>query len=242
MLKGIFKSFANHMLWLTSGLLLSACAQSVNHPVITNSETTASLVSGGAGGTLAGAATALGNPPGAVLGGIVGGYANSKTFLASRLQAMGAQIVQVGDTTSILIPADYVFNPKNDLLKYELLYGREPILNLTARLLNKYGQSAIKVAVSTDDIGGANDNALLTSRQAERVASYLYRQGVNAWRLYPSAYGETDQLASNRYVMGSFHNRMIEITTNPNITRFANCPALAQFLTKKQVWQYEQDS
>ncbi len=218
--------------------LLAACASSVHNPVITNYKTSQYLGGGVAAGAALGAVHTIGNPGGILLGAIIGGYTNSKSELAARIDYAGGQVITIGDTTSILIPSDLFFAPSSDLLKHDIFFKNHPLLNLVTRYLNKFGPSAIKIAVSTDDVDSRPRNYLLAKRQANRVAAYLYREGISAWRLYPMSYGPDNLLATNRTVMGSYHNRMIEITTNPYVTPADCCSHIAHFMAKKQPWQF----
>ncbi len=180
----------------------------------------------------------LQTPPGTLLSYASGGKLNSPRALIARIQNRGAQVLQIGDTISILIPSDKLFAPSEDLFKHEVYSDFHPTLNLIAKLLNLYGNSAVKIAASLDDVQNRPRSYLLAKRQANRVASYLYKQGVSAWRLYPLSYGPDNLLATNRTVLGSYYNRVIEITFNPYVTPADCCSHIAHFIAKKQPWQF----
>lgn len=212
---------------------LVACESSIYNPVVPDQRTTAHIVTGASGGAVIGATTAVTNPSGWFIGGLMGGYSNSKGYLIEKIQSYGGQVLELGDTTTILLPIDNFFAAKDD----QLIHRHDPILNIVARLLNKYGNSAIKVAVATDNVDTTRRNYLLAKRQAERVASYLWQRGIDAWRFYPVAYGPNMKVATNRTVRGSAANRLLEITVDPYVTP-DNCRRVRHSVSKQQYWQY----
>jgi outer membrane protein OmpA-like peptidoglycan-associated protein len=101
--------------------------------------------------------------------------------IVSELHRKGVQVIQVGDTVSLLYPVDRFFDPDDDILADKPYRS----LDLAVELLNEYPRAAVKIAVSADDVETDERAKVLTARQAERIAAYLWRGGVNAWRLYP---------------------------------------------------------
>jgi len=165
-------------------------------------------------------------------------YFHSTARLERKILQQGGRIIHVGDTTSILIPIDFLFDAKDDLLRNDIFKEDHVLLDSIAAYLNTFDNSAIKIGVSSDDVGTRKRNYILTKRQAYRIAAYLWHHGVSAWRLYPAAYGPDLLLATNRTIVGSYRNRFIEITTNPYVTPAECCHQIRYFVNTNQAWQY----
>ena len=164
-------------------------------------------------------------------------FAQSAT-LDSDLQSVGGQAFAYGDTVSILIPADVLFEPASDQFRHEVFDPDHPVLDKVAAFLRNYPDRVIKIGVGTDDVDSHHQNDILSKRQAYQVAGYLWKSGINAWQLYPLTYGRYQLLGNNETVMGSYHNRMVTILL-ATTTRYQDCCSRIQhFLNTKQAWQF----
>ncbi|HYY16281.1 MAG TPA: OmpA family protein, partial [Gammaproteobacteria bacterium] len=54
-------------------------------------------------------------------------------------------------------------------------------------------------------------NLKLSQRRAEAVVNYLVGQGIEASRLEPVGYGESEPVASNATPEGRYRNRRVEL-------------------------------
>jgi outer membrane protein OmpA-like peptidoglycan-associated protein len=157
--------------------------------------------------------------------------------LVRQIEAVGGKVIVLGDNTSIILPSDPIFEPTTSQFLESAFYEDHPILTATAKLLSRFPRSAVKISVGVDDTFSAADAEQLTRQRADRLAGYLWRHGVAAWRLFTVPYGKEALLGFNRTVWGKRDNRFIEITTNPYIGPW-NEEYYQWFLYQRQSWQY----
>lgn len=140
--------------------------------------------------------------------------ASSKVSMTQALQDEGVTIVNLGDMTDIIIPADKLFLPNQSRLKYS---GQE-LLNKTLALLETYGDVGIVVNAHTDEIGRERDRLALSKLQAQSVVTYFWTNGKNLEKM--RFYGmDTEQpVADLDTVPGGYFNRRVDIM-------FARAPA-----------------
>jgi len=91
----------------------------------------------------------------------------------------------------------------------QLLADSEDILSMLAMIIRTCGR-VIEIAGHTDAQGDAEMNLRLSTRRAEAVAKGLIRHGVQASKLRPRGYGETQPLADNQSAAGRKRNRRID--------------------------------
>lgn len=81
-----------------------------------------------------------------------------------------------------------------------------------ADFIGKYPDAKFLLAGHTDSIGTDAYNLKLSMRRAEAVKNYLVSNfGINAERLYPRGYGESQPTADNSTKEGRQHNRRVEV-------------------------------
>lgn len=194
--------------------LLSSCF----HPPYNNFRTdhrTARRAAGGAAfGSAAGALTS-GTLTGALLGGAIGGtigavigiHKDSKPSIVKELRKQNIQFVEYGDTMTLIVPTDKYFMFQSPRLT-ELCY---PGLNNIVRLLKLYPQSPIYVAGFTDNVGSRFHKRMLSQAQAETILTFLWANGIQAYRLKAEGYGDKNTVSENKLIHGSAQNRRIEI-------------------------------
>jgi outer membrane protein OmpA-like peptidoglycan-associated protein len=194
--------------------LLSSCF----HPPFNNFRTdhrTARRAAGGAAfGSAAGALTS-GTLTGALLGGAIGGtvgtiigiHKDSKPNLVKELRKQNIQFVEYGDTMTLIVPTDKYFMFQSPRLT-ELCY---PGLNNIVRLLKLYPQSPVYVAGFTDNVGSRFHKRMLSQAQAETILTFLWANGIQAYRLKAEGYGDKNPISENKLIHGSAQNRRIEI-------------------------------
>ena len=153
--------------------------------------------------------------------------------LVKTLEGQHVQVIAIGDTVSLLFYADRYFAAGDDLL----LARHFSSLDAATALINNYGDAAVKIAVSTDDVDSDKRSHTLSQRRAQRIAAYLWQHGISVKRLFPMSYGKFNKLASNHDAFASQQNRRIEITFNSMVSANDFAKQMPHFLGKKQPWQ-----
>lgn len=124
------------------------------------------------------------------------------------LQAKGIKIIQIGDTVRIVMPSDYVFEDGTSVIN-ECYYAA---LNQVASYLCCKEKIIVKVTSYTDACGSQARNLALSRQQAQTVADYLWKAGIDTRALYAVGAGGCDPIACNNTRCGRAMNRRIEIT------------------------------
>lgn len=123
--------------------------------------------------------------------------------LAMKLKQQGVQIINVGETITIVMASDFLFKGDSANLDHGSFYR----LNLVADFLNIYSKTFVEVAGYT----GYLENPSLASRQAASIAKYLWSKGIDARMLYAVGYGSGYSISNNDSASGRAKNRRIEI-------------------------------
>lgn len=194
--------------------LLSSCT----HPPYNNFKPRNHVAQGAAigatMGTAIGAAT-TGTVPGALagtalggtVGAILGSGTNPRHGLINDLKKCSIQFVQYGDTMTLIIPTDKYFMFESPRLNEVRYVG----LNHMIALLRLYPDSPIYVAGFTDDVGTKSHKNRLSQAQAETMLTFLWANGIQAYRLKAEGYGDKNTVGDNAFIHGSSFNRRIEI-------------------------------
>ncbi len=180
------------------------------------SRTTIGTGIGAVGGALAGqiigrnaASTLIGAGIGAAIGGVTGNYMDRQNAeLRAQLQGTGVQIARVGKDIRLIMPGDITF--END--RADIRSNFYNTLNSVAIVLNKFNNTAVKVAGFASSTGSPMHNQVLSEERAQAVASYLQAQSVNPNRLMVVGYGARYPIATNATKEGQAFNRRVEIT------------------------------
>lgn len=176
------------------------------------SNTTKGVVLGAATGALIGVATNVAITPGAVAGGVIGGVVgyslDARLPAIQRIQHQGAQVIELGEYTRIILPADRIFVPGTPRLNTNYY----PVLNTLISAINSYEKIVVKVTSYTDNTGDEVRDVALTRQQAENLAHYLWMHGVDARLLGTEGCGSSRPIASNATSLGRAANRRVEIT------------------------------
>lgn len=122
---------------------------------------------------------------------------------------LGIQVIQIGQTMRIVIPADTVFEGRTANIKESAHDG----LNDVADILAKYPNRRMAVIGYTDELGSYSSDASLSELQAQSLITYFWTRGVPHKCLQPVGYGkdESGTVASNRSINGKTANRRVEI-------------------------------
>lgn len=135
-------------------------------------------------------------------------YNKQTDDLKQVLAKQGGQLVVLGDKVRIILPADILFDPNKERLKYNV----EPMLIAVANYLEQFKSVCITVAGYTDAMPNRAANIELSQLRAQRIASFLWSKGFNEHCLKVKGYGQADAIASNSTLRGRAFNRRIEIT------------------------------
>lgn len=85
------------------------------------------------------------------------------------------------------------------------------ILNQVAETLQAYPDINVEIAGHTDGLGSDAYNLGLSERRSISVKNYLTGQNVDAARMTPTGYGETQPIDSNESEEGQSRNRRVEL-------------------------------
>lgn len=131
-----------------------------------------------------------------------------KCRLIERLEMHRVQVNHVGEDFRIVIPSDDLFRPKSANFNQDYLF----VLGHIATLIHCYTKVDIRVAGYTDCWGCADLNRQLSTLQAQMVAKYLWRRGIDTRLIYAKGFGAKHPVASNCTYYSRARNRRIEIT------------------------------
>lgn len=90
-----------------------------------------------------------------------------------------------------------------------------PVLNNVVDVLKKNSQyTKIDINGHTDSTGPEDYNMKLSEKRAEEVKKYLVSKGVEASRLTPKGFGESQPVADNSTPEGRYKNRRVDFKVN----------------------------
>ena len=132
--------------------------------------------------------------------------AATENELRSQTAGIGLDVLSVGDSILIRIPAALTFDSGSATVKPQF----DATLKEIARTVRTRNQSFVDVFAHTDTSGSPQVNLALSQRRATAVATYLAGHGVAKARIAAKGYGESaplynpdvseDQKAANRRV------------------------------------------
>lgn len=139
-------------------------------------------------------------------GGAVQYIAETENELRSQTAGIGLDVLNVGDSILIRIPAALTFDSGSATVKPQF----DATLKEIARTVRTRNQTFVDVFAHTDTSGSPQVNLALSQRRATAVATYLAGHGVAKARIAAKGYGESaplynpdtseDQKAANRRV------------------------------------------
>ena len=95
---------------------------------------------------------------------------------------------------------------------YNLTSQAYIMLNQVVRLMNKYPELSLEVAVHTDNQGAGGTNLSLSGRRAQVFVDYMIDRGISANRLISIGYGEYRPIAPNYLEKDRKLNRRVEFS------------------------------
>lgn len=127
--------------------------------------------------------------------------------IAHKLDAQGVQIIHVGETVTIVLPSDTLFNPHSA----NLTDAAQPLLSNVADFLKYYAMESVQVTSYIDEKDGSTRfKEALTRRQAEVVTTSLWNAKIDARIVYPEGLGGHYPVSTNQEKL----NRRVEISFN----------------------------
>lgn len=130
----------------------------------------------------------------------------TESQLRQQTAGIGVDIIRLGNSILIRIPASLTFDANSSAVKPEF----DATLKEIARTVKTRNQGFVDVLAHTDTSGSPQYNLTLSQKRASAVASYLAAHGVQKSRIASKGYGETaplvvpddteDKKATNRRV------------------------------------------
>ena len=97
----------------------------------------------------------------------------------------------------------------------ELTPAAQGTLDKVIDAMNRYMRPVVEVGGHTDSQGNDLLNEELSQRRADSVVAYI-AQSIEAERLSPTGFGETQPIADNNLEAGRLQNRRVELTAKEN--------------------------
>jgi len=119
------------------------------------------------------------------------------------LNEQGIDIIEEGETRTVVIPSDPLFVDHSANFKNEYVDN----LKIVAELLKNYDVTQIAITAYTSQAG--ESARALTDKQAQKVMKYLQKRGVDTRLIYAQGYGNSYPVAVG--ANNQNFNRRIEI-------------------------------
>ncbi|MFL6751898.1 MAG: OmpA family protein [Sphingomicrobium sp.] len=116
--------------------------------------------------------------------------AETDSELRRQTAGIGLDVIRVGDSILIRIPAAFTFQQGSADVKPEF----DATLLEVARTVKARSQTYVDVLAHTDTTGSPQTNQALSDRRANAVAGFLMRHGVAKARIAAKGYGESAPL------------------------------------------------
>lgn len=168
---------------------------------------------GGATGAIAGSfingvGTVPGALGGAVFGAALGAYIDQHTSWRDKLENSGGRVINLGNQVKIVLPSSLLFHSMTATLNTSAY----AMLDLVAEYLRAMTKISVQIAAYTNATGPARINQELSQEQANSVARYLWKDGVNARLMTAAGYGGTHLVTQNSFDWNAGDNYRVEIT------------------------------
>lgn len=118
--------------------------------------------------------------------------ARAERDLQRQTVGIGVDVIRVGNSLLIRIPATLTFDSGSSTIKPQF----DATLSEVARTLKTYNQSMVDVLAHTDTTGSPEHNLSLSQKRASSVAAFLAARGVAKARIATKGMGETAPLYS----------------------------------------------
>jgi outer membrane protein OmpA-like peptidoglycan-associated protein len=132
-------------------------------------------------------------------------------LLKKKLKQTKVRVIRESNNLKIIMPASVTFEINSSYITASFY----PILTSISEVLNKWGNTKLKIYGYSDEQGSFEHNQLLSEDRARSIASYLIHQGVNTSRLYVQGMSERFPIATNTTKEGRALNRRVELIIKP---------------------------
>lgn len=180
----------------TNDMIRNAGQGSLINEYQNTSQTTKGVVLGGAIGAAAGHSS-VGLLPGllggAIFGGALGAYIDAHTTLIDKLENRGVRVYVLGDQVMLVLSSATFFQRLTPVLRPESYSTLDQI----AELISGYPNMMVKISAYATMAGPQQINRALSQQQADVIAKYLWRKGINTRMLYSAGYGDTHRVVVN---------------------------------------------
>lgn len=123
------------------------------------------------------------------------------------LKKQGVLIIKTGETVTIVVPSDKLFNPDSANVSANGNF----ILTSIVEYMRGYEVVFMKVSGFTDACGSFLRDRVLSEKQAQRVARYLAQNKIDTRIIYTEGFGPERPVANSDTPAGAAVNRRIEI-------------------------------
>jgi outer membrane protein OmpA-like peptidoglycan-associated protein len=144
----------------------------------------------------------------------VGSYMDDQEkALRQRMRGTGIRVSRVGDDMMLILPSDILYAAGGSSLSARATRTIDAI----AEVLRHFDKTLVEVNGYTDTTGTPEQNMKLSQARAEGVADVLVSDGVNAARISPRGYGETNLRVPTGDNANEPRNRRVEIRIVPHV-------------------------
>lgn len=119
------------------------------------------------------------------------------------LNERGIDVVKIGETRTIVISSDYLFEPNSANVNENYLKN----LKIVAQLINSYDTTSVAITAYTNVPGDVA--RALTDKQAQEVLYFMKKNGVDTRLIYAKGYGNLYPVSQEQ--KDSHFNRRVEI-------------------------------
>ena len=131
----------------------------------------------------------------------------SESYLAA-LTAEGISVHKVGQSVTLVLASDVLFNPQSANFKS----STSQVVRKITQYLNTYRLVSVKVSAYGDNSLPAKQQELLTTEQAQRISQALTDNNLDARLVYSVGYGRKNPITLNQTARQQAENRRIEIS------------------------------
>lgn len=127
--------------------------------------------------------------------------------LAYQLESRGVQIIKAGETLALVFPTDQMFNPLSANFNPRYI----DVLDTAACFIGLFETTLVKVSGYTNTEPTFRLNQVLSERQAQVVADYLFDRGIDARVVYSKGYGTQFPIAFPTTYEGRLKNQRVVV-------------------------------
>lgn len=127
--------------------------------------------------------------------------------LDQKIARSGIQMITVGKTTTLILPARQFFEPNTTTLNKT----RFRQLKRIAALMDEYDDNPVIISGHTEILSSRRSADKTSQELADAVKAYMWSQGINLQRITTKAYGDRKPISDPKTLRGERDNRRVEI-------------------------------